>query len=517
MNLKRPQKCGFRSITMKKVSFIIVFFSLILLSTAQEKPFKNIVCIIGDDHAATVLGCYGNPVIKTPNLDNLASRGLMFTQAYSNAPLCSASRQSILTGKLPHACGVTLLRTSFPQEEVTIAEHLLQHGFATAVVGKTHFNNAFSHGFDQHITKLHYSNYIKAIPESDWLYQGEARPKWRPFQDQARIWLNADGLPSKYNDAHDTGTYFARESVNFIKSNQKNRFCLWVGFGEPHSPFNFPHEYAGIYQRQDMPLPEGSPEDDRWLPLIFKDLSETDKRGIIASYYSSVTYLDKNVGLIIQGLEETGLLEETLVIYMGDQGYLLGDHKRFEKHMMWEEAVRAPLIICAGGKYGKGRKIDVLTEFIDLAPTILDLLNIPPMEQIQGKSLYPVITGEKDTHKEYVFAEFLVDNKAMVRNREWKCIFTSGKRDLGQGYATGNPPSGIRHRLYNLIADPKETRDVAGLSENREILIKLQSALLQRFMDTDPRASSLPEGLTTVDALVFFCDPPDKGADLEAK
>jgi choline-sulfatase len=496
---------------------MIIFACIVLLGTAQEKALKNVICIIGDDHAATAVGCYGNTVIQTPNLDELASRGIMFTQAYANAPLCSASRQSILTGKLPHACGVTLLRTSFPEEEVTIADHLLQHGFATAVIGKTHFNNSFAHGFTHHVTKSHYTEYIKSIPEADWLYQGNSRPQWRPFQDPARIWLNADMLPSNFHIAYDMGTFFAQKAINFIKENQSKRFCLWVGFNEPHSPFNFPPEYAGSYQPQAMPLPAGSPEDDRWLPLVFKDLTESDKRGIIASYYSSVTYLDKNVGLIVQALEDLDLLDKTLVLYIGDQGYLLGDHKRFEKHMMWEEAIRAPLIMSAGGRYGEDRKITVLTDFVDLVPSILELLEVPMMEHLQGISLLPVISGESKVHKEYVFAEYLVDNKAMVRNREWKYIFTSGKRDLGQGYATGNPPPGISHRLYNLKEDPKETRDVAGLPENYNILVKLQNILLKIFMDTDPRAPVLPVGLSTEESLVFFCVPPDESADLEAK
>jgi choline-sulfatase len=499
--------------------FRIVFAlcCLTLLTEGQEKSFKNVICIIGDDHAATALGCYGNPVIKTPNLDELASRGLMFNRAYANAPLCSASRQSILTGKLPHACGVTLLRTSFPEEEVTIADHLLQYGFTTGAIGKTHFNNAFSHGFNHRITKSHYSDYMQHIPESEWLYQGEARPQWRPFQDPARIWLNAEMLPSEHHDRYDIGTFYAQEAVKFIKTNRKNRFCLWLGFNEPHSPFNFPSEFAGIYQPEDIPLPSGSPEDDRWLPLVFNNLTEADKRGIIVSYYSSVSYLDKNVGLILNALEEMGLTQETLVVYIGDQGYLLGDHKRFEKHMMWEQAIRAPLIIGTGGTYGRGRKIEVLTDFIDLAPTILELLAVPKMADLQGKSLLPVLSGKSTVHKDYVFAEYLVDNKAMVRDRQWKYIFTSGKRDLGQGYATGNPPPGISHRLYNLEEDPEETRDVAGLPENGDILIKLQNVLLQIFMETDTRVKTMPEGLSAVEALVYFCNPPDAEADLEAK
>ncbi len=478
---------------------------------------SNVVCIIGDDHAAHVLGCYGNGIIRTPNLDRLASRGVRFTHAYANAPLCSASRQSLLTGKYPHACGVTLLRTSFPENQITIAEHLQQYGFKTGVVGKTHFNNGLPHGFEERTDTQEYRNFLEENPPEKPPANRETRPPWKPFRDPAHIWLNADGRPSQYYDKDDIGTFLANKAVEFIDRNKKGRFCLFVGFHEPHSPFNFPIEYAGKYKPEDMPLPKGSPEDDRWIPQVFKDLSDEEKRGIIASYYTSVEYMDKNVGLILDELERTGLDKNTLVIYIGDQGYLLGHHKRFEKHMMWEEALRSPLIIQAGGRFGEGRSVEVLTEFIDLAPTIMQALGIEPMTQVQGKSLMPVLLGTANNHKDVVFSEFLADNKAMLRTKEWKYIFTSGKRDLGQGYATGHPPSGICHRLYNVKNDPEEFFNVANSLENKTILDSLQKQMLKLFNDTHPKADQLPEGLSVDQQLVWFCEPPDANADLEAK
>jgi len=481
------------------------------------EPMRNVVCIIGDDHAADVLGCYGNKVIRTPNLDRMASRGVRFTHAYANAPLCSASRQSLLTGKYPHACGVTLLRTAFPDEQLTVAEHLKQYGFKTGVIGKTHFNNSLPHGFDIRIDTQEYRKHLKENPPEKPPANLQTRPPWKPFRDPARIWLNADGRPSHYYDKDDLGTFLANKAVEFIEQNKNERFCLWVGFHEPHSPFNFPVEYTGKYKPEDMPLPKGSPEDDRWIPQIFKDLSDKEKRGIIASYYTSVEYLDKNVGLILNELKRSALDKNTLVIYIGDQGYLLGHHKRFEKHMMWEEAIRSPLIVQAGGRFGNGRSIDALAEFIDLAPTILQTLGIESMPHLQGKSLLPVLQGIKSDHKDVVFSEFLADNKAMLRTKEWKYIFTSGKRDLGQGYATGNPPSGILHRLYNVRNDPEETTNVADRPENTAILDSLQKRMLSLFKETHPNASQLPEELSLEKKLVWFCEPPDKNADIEAK
>ena len=483
----------------------------------RKAPLRNILFIVGDDHVASVLGCYGNRLIRTPNLDAMAGRGVRFSHAFANAPVCNASRQSILTGKYPHACGVTLLRTSFPADQYTIAEHLKRHGFRTAAIGKMHFNNDLPHGFDLRIKTRDWHEHFKAHPPKKPPAGQKVRGPWRPFRTPARIWLNADMLPGPYYDADSEGTFYANKAVEFLQQQQNDRFCLWLGFHEPHSPFNFPIEYAGKYRPEDMPLPQGSPEDDRWIPKIFRDLSDKDKRGIIASYYTSVEYLDKNVGLILDALKATGLDRNTLVIYIGDQGYLLGDHKRFEKHTMWDPAIRAPLLMQSDGRWGRNRAIDALTEFIDLTPTMLDALGVPPMPELQGKSLLPVLEGKTAEHKDMVFCEFLVDNKAMVRTQRWKYIFTSGKRDLGQGYATGYPPPGITHRLYDLQNDPGETHNLAGIASYRSILQQLRDRMLEIFMRTHPKAGQLPKGLTKDEQLVWFCEPPDANPQLDAR
>lgn len=332
----------------------------------------------------------------------------------------------------------------------------------------------------------------------------------------ARIWLDAEMLPAAEYAADSIGTFYANAAIEFMQQHKDDRFCFWVGFHESHSPFNFSIEYAGKYHPDDMPLPAGSPEDDRWIPQIFQNLTEADKHGIITSYYTSVEYLDKNVGLILTGLEQLGLDKKTLVLYPGDQGYLPGAPKRFEKHMMWDPAIRAPLIIQAGGRYGSGRKIDILTEFIDLAPMILDGSGIADMPNLPGKSLMPVLNGSSKSHKDIVFSEVLADNKAVVRTLDWKYIFTSGKRDLAMGYGTGYPPPGIPHRLYDLKNDPDETKNLANDPEYQVIVAKLKNEMLKIFRKTHPNSDQLPPGLTIDQALAWFCEPPEANPNLDA-
>lgn len=477
-------------------------------SDGKTKSPPNILFIIGDDHSTRVMGSYGNPLARTPNLDRLAASALQLDRAFVNAPVCSASRQSFITGRYPHASGVTLLSTPFPEEQITIAEHLLEQGYETAVVGKTHFNNNLSHGYNLMIGNRDHRAYLDSIGPITVPDNIRVRPPWKPFRDPANIWLNAEGATSGLPEAHDQATFFARQSIAFMERNREKPFFLCIGFNEPHSPFNFPIEYQDLFRPDEMPLPTGSPEDDRWIPEVFKDLTTEERRGIIAAYYTSVAYLDRCIGQVMDGLERLGLRENTIVVYIGDHGYLLNDHKRYEKHMMWEPAIQAPLLMRLPGQQ-TGLRSSALVEFVDIVPTMLEAAGLPSMPTAQGKSFFHLFSRAESRHKSMVFSEFLVDNKVMVRTDRWKYIFTTGKEDLGQGYATGFPPPGITHRLYDLAADPDETRNVAHLPENAEVLSELQQHLLRWFAETHPKAAQLPPNLPVEQQLVFFCEPPD--------
>jgi arylsulfatase A-like enzyme len=414
----------------------------------------------------------------------------------------------MLTGKLPHAVGVTLLRTALPENQVTLAEHLKTHGFQTGAIGKMHFNSAARHGFDTRVDLPDYRRRLESEPPQPPPADAKTKPPWRPFQDPARVWLNAERLPTGYYDDDSDGTYFAQEAVRFLRAHREERFCLWLGFYQPHAPFDFPIEYAGRYSPQDMPVRQAGPEDERWIPTVFRDLSEEEKRGIAASYYTAVEYLDKNVGLVLHELAVLGLDRETLVIYVGDNGYLLGDHGRFEKHTMWEPAVRVPLLV-RDPRNRPGTKVAALVECVDLAPTILESLEVAPMQGLHGRSLNPLLTGRKRRHRRYVFSEFLPDNMAMIRSEEWKYVFTTGRKDLAMGYATGRPPAGVTHRLYDLRNDPGETHNLAYARQHARTLRELQRVMIERFRATDPRAGRLPPGLAVEETLAWFCETPE--------
>ncbi len=484
--------------------------------TDTEGKIKNVVVIISDDHSYETLGCYGNEHIKTPNMDKLAEQGVRFTSAYSQSPICAPSRQSIQSAKYPHATGVSLVFTPFPDHgNITIAEVLKGKDYATCLIGKNHFNNGLwhelykdglpDHGYDQIIDIHRYREWLQDAGMPDIPADIATR-----YSDKA-LHKNPEYLPQAVYDSFAAGTYYARQAIGFMEKNREKPFFLWLGFNEPHAPFNFPVEFAGTYDPEEMPLGQKGPEDERWVPEKFRDLTGEERRGIVASYYTSVTYMDRNMGRVVDYIDGNELAENTLVIYVGDQGYLLNDHGRFEKHMFWNESVRAPLIIRGPG-IPEGVTAEAVTGLIDLGPTIMDVLGYEGGADWQGQSFLPVLTGEKENYQQYVFSTFHHDNKAMVASKKWKYVFHTGHHDLDLNYRTGYGPSGIFHRLYDLEEDPGEMQNLAYEEEYLDTLKHFRDVMLKYFRETHPLADEVPEELNKLGRLVWFCEPRDAGS-----
>ncbi len=480
-----------------------------VLGRAPRPP--NLLFLISDDHAAYVLGADGNRQARTPNLDRLAAEGVRFARHYCNAPVCTPSRQSFLTGQMPHAAGVTVLRTALAEDKPTLAKQLRAAGYHTAVFGKMHFNRPARpglHGFELVMTE----DAVRKAWESDVRPRPvpagiRTRPPWRPFQDPARIWLNADKLPYPCYYEDMPGTYIARRAVKYLEEHRDTPFALWVSFTEPHSPFDFPVEDRDLFDPASFAPPRVGPEDGWQIPLIFRDLSERDKRGIIAAYYTSVAYLDRNIGLILEKLRQLGLDRHTLVIYMGDNGYCLGHHGRFEKHTSYEPAIRIPLIMSWPGRIRRGVVRD-LTEAVDVAPTVLDLLGVEPLPVQHGRSLRPYLEGGRPARpRDHIFSEYLENEEACVRTARFKLVFCSGRRERQDGYRTENPTPGRWLRLYDLERDPGEFHDISR--RHPDLTGKLMALMLERFRKTHPEAQKEPPGLAAPEALEFYLRPRD--------
>jgi choline-sulfatase len=481
------------------------------LGAAQTRTRKrpNFLFLLADDHAGYALGCDGNQHALTPNLDALAAAGTRFASHYCNSPVCTPSRQSFLTGQLPHAAGVTRLPTPLSEQKPTLAKQLQKAGYRTGVIGKMHFNRPGSpglHGFDHAITEREVAQiWQQSVPHPRPLPDGErAKPAWKPFKDPARIWLNAEKLPYPRYEADMRAATQIALADEFLESNKDRTFALWVSFMEPHSPYDFPFEDRARIDPAGFAPPRVGPEDAWQIPKIFRDLTADEKRGIAAAYFTSVAYLDRSIGRVLATLRRLNLEEDTLVVYMADHGYCLGEHGRFEKHCGYDPALRVPLIMRWPGRIRAGETIRDFTESIDVPATITDLLGIDALPAQHGSSLRAHLEGRKPSNvRQHVFSEYLENEEAFVRTARWKYIYCTGRRARTDGYEIDNPTPGRYERLFDLQHDPGEFTNVA--SRHPKAAVEMKGLLLDRFRKTHPEADREP----VEDPLDFYLRPRD--------
>jgi arylsulfatase A-like enzyme len=471
----------------------------------------NVLILIGDDHAGGTLGIDGDPRQATPRLDALARQGVRFDRAYCNAPVCSASRQSFLTGRLPHAVGVTLLMTPLPEEAITLGEWLKAHGYRTAAFGKMHFNGPSAHGFDERSDLASWGKHLKLYPPAGGVRLGP----WRPFVDTAATWLNADCRPVNLPAEAMDSSYFADGAIQFLRRPHDRPFLLVASFYDPHSPFHFPREWEGRYRPDQFPVPPASKSDLAERPEVFATLSQRDFRGIQAAYYTSLSFLDHQVGRVLDALDASGHADDTIVIYLGDNGYLLGQHGRFEKHCFYEQSVRVPLIVRWPGKLPEDRRTPEMVELVDVVPTLLDLLGLPRPPHLHGISLVPLLKGASPRDggrgRDVVFSEYPENEEAMIRSSRYKLIVGTGQRRRKDGFRAVRPPTGPYQRLYDLEADPDETTDLSGKPELVGVKAGLRHRLYERLITTREGCEPVPRGLSEVDAIRWCLVPRDVG------
>lgn len=484
-------------------------------AAASRGRKSNLLFLISDDHAGYVLGADGNRLARTPGLDRLAAEGTRFAAHYCNSPVSTPSRQSFFTGLMPSAAGVTVLRTPLSEEKPTLAKQLRHAGYDTGVIGKMHFNQRAKpdlHGFRLVMTEDEVQRKWAGEVQSKPLPDGaRTKPGWRPFKDPARIWLNAEKLPYPRYEADMKGTYIAEQACRFLREHRDDPFALWVSLMEPHSPYDFPFEDRDRFDAARFPVPRVGPEDPPQIPIIFRDLTPAEKQGIAAAYYTSVGFLDRNINRVLDQLRQLHLESDTLVVYLADHGYCLGQHGRFEKHCGYDPALRVPLIVRWPGRVRRGVVRD-FTESVDVAPTILDLMGVDPLPVMHGASLRAYAEGRRpERPRDHIFSQYLENEEAFLRTARWKLIHCSGKRKRTEGYLTDNPTPGRYTRLYNLERDPGEFHD---LSERYpQVVRELSGKLLARYTATHPEASRLPGGLDSFEATEWFLRPRDAAAD----
>ncbi len=393
--------------------------------------------------------------------------------------------------------------TPLPQGTRTVGHLLAELGYDTAAFGKMHFHSPSHHGF------------AERIDAEDWLAEvRKTRPGFRdlganlrPLKDPATKWLNADCKPVDLPETQMEARFFADHAANYFAKPRDRPFALVVGFYEPHCPFPFPKEWAGRYRPDDFLVPPVNEADLRDRPKVFTKLSDDNTRSIQAAYFTSLSFLDAQIGRVLDSLEASGKAKDTIVIYLGDNGYLLGQHARFEKHCFYEQAVRVPLIVRWPGHVREGLETKEMVELLDVAPTIFELIGAAMPGDFQGRSLAPLLRGDAGAvGRDVVFSEYLETEEAMVRSDRFKLIVGTGAHARKDGYETEITANGPYQKLYDLEVDPGETTNCIDRAEFRPVVDELKRRMAARLLAGRPRVGNLP-----IDEIIHRgLIPPDK-------
>ncbi len=456
---------------MKNILFAsVIIFSLFSCSgakdnSAEEEKSKdqNVLFIVVDDLTRT-LGCYDHPVVKTPNVDRLASMGIQFDKAYCNYAVCNPSRSSFLTGMKPETTGILDNRKSLQSvigDWVTLPALFKQNGFYTMSLGKIFHSTKEDHN------DLKAWDEIYSFKTTELGRKGEKRNltdgvlKWC-------WWQAAEGEDEDQQDGQIT-----KKAVEFIKGEHDKPFFLAVGLHKPHDPFIAPKKYFDMYPLEDCDvhvLPEGwEPPYKHTLPGqtdVFNKFTEQDKKEFLRSYYACSSFMDAQLGKLMAALEESGQLDNTLIVFFGDHGYHLGQHNWWNKVTIFEQGTKAPFIMAGRAVGKKGVRSGSMFEYIDIYPTLAELMelnNIP--DYLEGKSFASVVNDPSVPFRSEVRA--VVRRGEMlgrtVKNSEWRYVeWDEGK--MGK-------------ELYDQLNDPIEYNNLAENPDYEEVLVEMRVLL----------------------------------------
>jgi iduronate 2-sulfatase len=482
---------------------LLLFAVMAVPLHAADKPNVLLICV---DDLKPALGCYGDAQAKSPNIDELAARGLRFDNAYCNQAVCSPSRNALLTGLRPQTLGIYDLPTNFrvaAPDAVTLPQHFKANGYRTEGLGKI-----FHVGHSNHEDPASWS--VPFWREKVVAYAlKESRAPTGLTREEARF-ANVGGgraanLPrgAAYeaadvaDDAYADGK-LADEAVRRLKSaaeKPKEPFFLAVGFMKPHLPFCAPKKYWDLYDASEFELaeqrdpPEGAP---RYAPTTWGelrqyrgmpekgDLPEDVQRKLIHGYYAAMSYMDAQVGKVLDALGETGLAENTIIVFWGDHGWHLGDHGMWCKHTNYEQAARIPLLVVAPSVTKAGGVSKALVESVDVYATLCALAGLEPPAKLDGASFVanlrdPAAQGEAAAIHVYPRDERLGRAIRTERYRlvEWK--------------KPGDAADRAELELYDYQIDPAETRNLAA--DQPAVVAELR-ALLATHPEAKPQVKS---------------------------
>lgn len=473
----------------------------------------NVLFITIEDLTANAVGCYGNPVVKTPHLDRFAGDATRFARCYCQAPMRNPSRSSFLTGLRPATTGIyrnsDAMHRHLPEGTRSLPELLRQYGIYTVNIGKLFHHSWTAEQQLNAFDRLEYCDLPREYPgvsrglppdirailgaceEPPFKYSCDPAVEDRMTQLRAKrddVWRRAERGSAEYNAAR---AMFQQPMANIIgdsglselqeRDGQKARlaahllgqlakeddpFFMSLGFSKPHTPLRCPSSYLDVYDLNDIAGPSAAAEQDTNIPAVAKrfgrnyDIFNSSFEGLVTdeaarqairAYYACVSFVDAQIGLVLEALESAGLGDDTIVMILSDHGFQLGEHGLWSKYTLFEQSTRVPLLVRVPG-LTTGASCDEIVELADLLPTLCDLLVIPPPENLEGTSFVPLLSDPRQPWKLAAFTDCAIAGHIgrSVRTKRWRYTdWQSRETSLRQ------------FELYDLASDPWEQNNLA--------------------------------------------------------
>lgn len=484
---------------MKSTLALTVFLITFAVASSVSAAEKLNVLFIASDDMRPQLGCYGDSSVKSPNIDALAKRGMLFNRSYVQQALCSPSRISMLSGRYPATTGIfeigRPLRATMP-DITTMPQYFKNHGYHTRSLGKI-----YHVGIDDdaswtvpawHSKKPRTSPATQAAVAQ---YLADAKAKGIVIPQKGKGNRNTAIPAFEAVDCADDDLLDGDCASNAIAQlrehamNPTQPFFLAVGFANPHVPWIAPRKYFDLYDPAKLPLatneflPKGSPAfaatsgtdffGYKGVPQVSGDkMPEDYKRACLQGYLAAISYVDAQVGRLLATLDETGLAKNTVVVFWSDHGYYMGEHTWWgAKHNNYEGATRNCLIIATPGQKTAGQKTDALAQSVDLAPTLAQLCGLPANPGFQGRSLVPVIEDPGASVNEAAYSWYPKSGYLGVtmRTDQWRYV---------EWTKTGSP---TERELFNMVLDIQNDLNVADKPEHAKVIESLSRQLREKF------------------------------------
>jgi uncharacterized sulfatase len=447
-------------------------------SAASADSPVNVLLIIADDLNCD-LGCYGHRIVKTPNLDKLAEESVRFEKAYVQYPICNPTRASFLTGLYPETIRVfnnsDHLRQALP-DLVTLPQLFRSGGYFTAAFGKVFHRGVLP---DQELEMEDPPSWDlrERGREGERARRGTGRdfPSGSPFGYR---WLAAEGDDEDQKDGA-----IASEAIRFLEGRREGPFFLAVGFHRPHVPLQCPRKYFDLYSLEDFEAPapsEPSPEAPKALPSddsesSFASWSDDDRREFLRGYAACVSFMDAQAGRVLDALDRLHLTESTIIVFLGDQGFHLGEQGWWGKNTLFERSLRVPLLVRAPGAKGNGRSCSALVELVDLYPTLAELCALPAPPGLEGKSFRSLLENPAGDGRKAAYSILRRGRSVAgrtVRTERWRYTEWNG--------------GALGTELYDYASDAAEESNLASDPAHS----KTKGELAKLLREISPRGSA---------------------------